>query len=150
MEARSPFSARFEPIEISCSQISPFWSPQPERVTVRPWRATRSCTASGHAPAAWNCPRSRIRLTPWLRRISRAASALKASEPWSWKLDLLGAKCPRNPTRSTRLGTKTQQQRRYTWHAKPAQALGHVFRARALWLAARKVCFFGHHTFDLF
>ena len=50
----------------------------------------------------------------------------------SWKLDLLGAKCPRNLTaftRSTRLGTKTQQQRSYTWHSKPAPALGRVFRA---------------------
>ena len=34
--------------------------------------------------------------------------------------------------RSTRLVTKTQQQRSHTWHAKPAPALGRVFRA-SIW-----------------
>jgi hypothetical protein len=31
-------------------------------------------------PAAQNCPRSRTRLTPWLRRFSGAANAAGASE----------------------------------------------------------------------
>jgi hypothetical protein len=50
------------------------------RDNLNPWRLTRSCTASGHAPAAQNCPRSRTRLTPWLRRFSGAANAAGASE----------------------------------------------------------------------
>ena len=31
------------------------------------------------------------------------SGALEASEPWSWKLDLLGAKCPRDLTTALRL-----------------------------------------------
>jgi hypothetical protein len=50
------------------------------RDNLNPWRLTRSCTALGHAPAAQNCPRSRTRLTPWLRRFSGAANAAGASE----------------------------------------------------------------------
>ena len=50
------------------------------RDNLNPWRLTRSCTALGHAPAAQNCPRSRTRLTPWLRRFSGAANAVGASE----------------------------------------------------------------------
>ena len=30
------------------------------------------------------------------------------------------------------------------------EPLARRLAAEALWLAARKVCFFGHHTFDLF
>ena len=47
-----------------------------------------------------------------------------------WKVDLLGARCPRDLTRSTRIVTNTQQLRKYTWHANQAFSLGCVFRAR--------------------
>ena len=49
--------------------------------------------------------------SPCSRRISRAASALEASKPRSWKQDLIGTKCPRDLTRSKRFVTKTQQRK---------------------------------------
>ena len=49
-----------------------------------------------------------------------------------WKVDLLGARCPRDLTRSTRIVTNTQQLRKYTWHANKAFSLGCVFRARII------------------
>ena len=74
------------------------------------------------------------------------SGALEASEPWSWKLDLLGAKCPRDLTRSTRLVTKTQQQRSHTWHAKPALhwgvCLGPRYKPDIFFLTRRGVVFF--------
>ena len=65
---------------IFCPHIAVPQAPAAKRVNLNPWRLTRSCTASGHAPAAQNCPRSRTRLTPWLRRFSGAANAAGASE----------------------------------------------------------------------
>ena len=65
---------------IFCPHIAVPQAPAAKRVNLNPWRLTRSCTASGHAPAAQNCPRSRTRLTPWLRRILGAARAVGASE----------------------------------------------------------------------
>ena len=65
---------------IFCPHIAVPQAPAAKRVNLNPWRLTRSCTASGHAPAAQNCPRSRTRLTPWLRRFSGAANAVGASE----------------------------------------------------------------------
>ena len=65
---------------IFCPHIAVPQPPAATRDNLNPWRLTRSCTASGHAPAAQNCPRSRTRLTPWLRRFSGAANAAGASE----------------------------------------------------------------------
>ena len=65
---------------IFCPHIAVPQAPAAKRVNLNPWRLTRSCTASGHAPAAQNCPRSRTRLTTWLRRFSGAANAAGASE----------------------------------------------------------------------
>ena len=69
------------------------------QVNPNSWRPTRSCTASGHAPAAQNCPRSRTRLTTWLQRFSGAANAAGASEAGAggWKRDLENASLSRNP-----------------------------------------------------
>jgi hypothetical protein len=66
------------------------------QVNPNSWRPTRSCTASGHAPAAQNCPRSRTRLTTWLQRFSGAANAAGASEAGGWKRDLENASLSRN------------------------------------------------------
>jgi hypothetical protein len=65
---------------IFCPHIAVPQPPAATRDNLNPWRLTRSSTASGHAPAAQNCPRSRTRLTPWLRRFSGAANAAGASE----------------------------------------------------------------------
>ena len=83
-------------------------APAAKRVNLNPWRLTRSCTASGHAPAAQNCPRSRTRLTTWLRRFSGAANAAGASEAGGWKRDLENASLSRNLRATVRsvIGTR--------------------------------------------
>ena len=72
-----------------------------------------------HEPRAHKCPWSCMGLSPFSRRISRAASGLGPSEPWSWKPNLLRVKLSCDLTRSTRIVNRTQQRRRYTWQAKP-------------------------------
>ena len=84
---------------IFCPHIAVPQAPAAERVNLNPWRLTRSCTASGHAPAAQNCPRSRTRLTTWLRRFSGAANAAVGgvgSGGGGWKRDLENASLSRN------------------------------------------------------
>ena len=85
-----------------------------------------------HEPIDRNCPRSCIGPSPCSRRISRAASAFGASDPLSWKLDVLRVKRSRDLTQTTGLGIKKRQERSHTWHANQASSLGRMFRARDL------------------
>ena len=87
------------PSAIFCPHIAVPQAPAAKRVNPNPWRLTRFCTASGHAPAAQNCPRSRTRLTTWLRRFSGAANAAVGgvgSGGGGWKRDLENASLSRN------------------------------------------------------
>ena len=68
------------PSAIFCPHIAVPRTQAAKRATPNPWRLAGSCMVSGRAPAAQNCPRSRTRLTPWLRRFSGAANAAGASE----------------------------------------------------------------------
>ena len=68
------------PNTVSCPETVVPPGRSAKRANPNPWRLTRSCTESGNAPAAQNCPRSRTRLTPWLRRFLGAANAVGASE----------------------------------------------------------------------
>jgi hypothetical protein len=77
MEARSPFSARFQPIEISCPQISLQQTALLERGAHRPWRLTRSWMRSRHEPKAQSWPRSYIRLPRWQNPFLTAAKLLR-------------------------------------------------------------------------
>ena len=82
-----------------------------------------------HEPIDRNCPQSCMGLSPYPRRILRAASALGASDPLSWKLDVPRVKRWRDLTPTTGLGTRKRQERSHTWHANQASSLGRVFRA---------------------
>jgi len=55
---------------IFCPHIAAPKAAAAERASPSPWRLARSCTASGHAPAAQNCPRLRTTLAPCIRRLS--------------------------------------------------------------------------------
>jgi hypothetical protein len=77
MEARSPFSARFQPIEISCPQISVRWSPLRNRRILTLWRLTRCCVRCRREPKAQSWPRSYIRWSGWLDHFCTAAKLLR-------------------------------------------------------------------------
>jgi hypothetical protein len=60
-----------------------------------------ACPSVSHAPTSTSSnpelpPRSRTRLTPWLRRFSGAANAAGASKAGGWKRDLENASLSRN------------------------------------------------------
>ena len=81
-----------------------------------------------------NCPRScGMGLSPYPRRILRAASALGASDPLSWKLDVLRVKHSRDLTQTTGLGTEKAagegSHRRGTHTQASRVPVGRVFRA---------------------
>ena len=68
------------PSAIFCPHIAVPQGPAAERDSPSPWRLTRSCMTSGRAPAAQNCPWSRTRLAPCIRRLSGGSSGLAASK----------------------------------------------------------------------
>ena len=94
---------------IFCPHIAVPRTQAAKRATPNPWRLAGSCMASGRAPAAQNCPRSRTRLMPCFRRLLGAANAARASEAGGWEQKLGSAR----PSRNLRVGTRPGIERRH-------------------------------------
>ena len=113
---------------IFCPHIAVPRTQAAKRATPNPWRLARSCMASGRAPAAQNCPRSRTRLMPCFRRLLGAANAARASEAGGWEHKLGSAR----PSRNLRVGTRPGIERRHrVFRSRDAGARfsrGRVFR----------------------
>ena len=97
------------PSAIFCPHIAVPRTQAAKRATPNPWRLAGSCMASGRAPAAQNCPRSRTRLMPCFRRLLGAANAARASEAGGWEHKLGSAR----PSRNLRVGTRPGIERRH-------------------------------------
>jgi hypothetical protein len=132
LEARSPFSARFQPIEISCPQISVRWSPLRNRRILTLWRLTRCCVRCRREPKAQSWPRSYIRWSRWLDHFFTAAKLLRGVGAGGLELDLLKAEASRDLRRGAHSVSVMRQAWRCAWHAKLPPIFGRVFRASKL------------------